>query len=257
MTDFGLKDANVGVMKGVILSLAPRSRLVDLSHEIGAQNVREAAWLLGRSAPYFPRGTIFLVVVDPGVGTERRGMAARLGDHLFVGPDNGVATRLIDRAGISAGFFSLDRPEYWRPEVSRVFHGRDIFAPVAAHLAGGTPLEAVGSSFGDPVRLALPEPAPLPGGWRGVVEYIDRFGNIRTNLTRDHLGERHDVTVRVAGHAVASLVRTFGDRPEGELVALLGSSGDLILAVVNGNAAARLSARVGDEVEVSLGPAGG
>lgn len=258
LTDFGPKDANVGVMKGVILSIAPQARLVDLSHEVGPQDVREAAWLLGRSAPFFPPGTVFLAVVDPGVGTARRGMAAGLGLHFFVGPDNGVATKLIDRAesaGTPGTFFSLDRPAYWRPEVSPVFHGRDVFAPVAAHLASGIALAQIGAPFDTPVRLESLAPIRVADGLRGIVEYIDRFGNVRTNITRELLGDRDDVTVRIAGREVTSLTRTFGDRPAGELIALIGSSGDLILSVVNGSAAERLGCRVGDEVEVRNFPA--
>lgn len=253
LTDFGWKDANVGVMKGVILGIAPEARLVDLSHEVGPQDIREAAWLLGRAAPYFSGGTIFVVVVDPGVGTARRGMAARLGAHLVVGPDNGVVTRLIERAEAGGGrvdFRALDRIQYWLPEPSRVFHGRDIFAPVAAHLARGVPLEEVGSAFNDPVRLDLPRPAATPIGLRGVVEYIDHFGNVRTNIARRDLAGRPAMRVRAGTETVTGLMETFGDRPSGALIAVIGSSGDLILAVVNGNAADRLGCRVGDEVDV-------
>jgi S-adenosylmethionine hydrolase len=260
LTDFGSKDGNVAVMKGVILSIAPQVQLVDLSHDVGPQDVREAAWILGRSAPYFPAGTIHLVVVDPGVGTERRPMAARLGSQRFVGPDNGVATRLIDRAEKEdqpRGFFRLDRPVYWLPEVSRVFHGRDLFAPVAAHLAGGVPLEEVGTVFGDPVRLPLVTAQVFEKGVRGSVEYIDRFGNVRTNITREDLGEHRSLTVEIAGARLGPLAETFGDRPEGELVALVGSTGDLIVSVVNGSAADRLGSRVGDPVEARWETAGG
>lgn len=253
LTDFGLRDGNVGVMKGVILSIAPQARLIDLSHEIEPQDVRQGAIVLGRSAPYFPDGSIFLSVVDPGVGTARRPMAARLGGQTFVGPDNGLATRLIERAerlGRTTSFVHLDRPQFWLPEVSHVFHGRDVFAPVAAHLAGGVPLEDLGSSMTDPVRLPLPAPTPFPGGWRGEVEYIDRFGNLRTNLRREDVGEDRASIVRVAGIEVRGLARTFGEHPPGELVALFGSTGELILAVVNGSAATHLGAKVGDVVEV-------
>jgi len=254
-TDFGLKDGNTAVMKGVILGIAPGVRLVDLSHAIPPQDVRAAAFVLGRTAPYFPEGTIHLVVVDPGVGTERRPMAARVGLHFYVGPDNGLVTRLLERAEYlrqTTAFFLLDRPELWLPEVSDVFHGRDVFAPVAAHLANGVSLEEVGSPLADPVRLLLPRPEVVPGGLRGIVEHVDHFGNVRTNITRHDCGEHDLATVRIAGHQVDGLVRTFGDRTSGELVALFGSAGDLILAVVNGNAALRLGAKVDDEVEVRL-----
>ena len=253
LTDFGLKDGNVGVMKGVILGISPRARLIDLSHLVGPQDVRQAAWILGRAAPYLPDGTIHLAVVDPGVGTERRPLAARLGPHLFVGPDNGLMTRLLQRAERlrqPTAFVHLDRRERWLPEVSDVFHGRDIFAPVAAHLANGVSLEQIGTPVADPVRLLLPRPEMIPQGLLGVVEHIDHFGNVRTNITRQDLGAEPSAVVRIAGATIDGLVRTFGERPAGELIALFGSYGDLILAVVNGDAAARLGARVGDEVEV-------
>ncbi len=256
LTDFGLKDGNVGVMKGVILGICPQARLIDLSHLVEPQDVGQAAWILGRAAPYFPDGTIHLAVVDPGVGTERRPMAARLGPHLFVGPDNGLVTRVLERAELlrrPTAFVHLDRRELWRPEVSDVFHGRDVFAPVAARLANGVSLEEVGSPLKDPVRLRLPRPEIIAGGVRGVVEHIDHFGNVRTNITRKDLAEGRSAVVRVAGATVDGLVRTFGERPAGELIALFGSYGDLILSVVDGNAALRLGASVGDEVEVLTG----
>jgi len=256
LTDFGLRDGNVGVMKGVILGIAPRARLIDLSHLVGPQDVRQSAWILGRAAPYFPENTIHLVVVDPGVGTERRPMAARMGLHFYVGPDNGLVTRLLERAEYlrqTTAFFLLDRPELWLPEVSDVFHGRDVFAPVAAHLANGVSLEEVGSPLADPVRLLLPRPEVVPGGLRGVVEHIDHFGNVRTNITRQDCSQQQPAAVRISGIQLNGLVRTFGERPPGEVIALFGSSGDLILAVVNGNAAVRLGAKVGDPVEVDFG----
>lgn len=255
LTDFGLEDGTVGVIKGVILGLAPHARLVDLSHGIGPQDIRAAAVVLGRAAPFFPEDAIHLVVVDPGVGTERRPMAARLGPHVFVGPDNGAATRLIERAERLAqptAFFHLDRPERWLPEVSDVFHGRDLFAPVAAHLANGVALEDLGTPFADPVRLALPAPEPFPGGLRGEVETIDHFGNLRSNIRRENCGGRTPAAVRVGDVEIAGLARTFGERPVGELIAFWGSGGELCVAEVNGSAAARLGVSVGAQVEVFL-----
>jgi len=256
LTDFGLDDGTVGVMKGVLLSLAPQARLVDLSHAIGPQDVRAAAFVLGRIAPYFPEGTIHLVVVDPGVGTVRRPIAARLGPHFFVGPDNGAATRLMERAerlGQATSFFQLDRPERWLPKVSDVFHGRDLFAPVAAHLANGVALQDLGTIFGDPVRLPLTVPTPIAGGLRGEVEYVDRFGNLRTNIRREDIADRRATAVRLGGVEIDSLVRTFGERPAGELITFWGSGDELCVAVVNGSAAARLGIAVGAPVEIRLG----
>ena len=254
MTDFGLKDGNVGVMKGVILGIAPRAQIVDLSHFIPPQNIREAALILARSAPYFPPKTIHVVVVDPGVGTARRPIAARLGTQRFVGPDNGVITLLLEQAerqGWTAAFFHLDQPQFWLPEVSHVFHGRDIFAPVAAHLANGKALSTVGTPVSDAVRLALPQPERTPMGWRGEIIHVDHFGNVASNIRIEHLSEwlntPEKITVRLCGAEIRGLVKTFGECAPGELAALFGSTGNLIVSVVNGSAAQKLGAKVGDE----------
>jgi S-adenosylmethionine hydrolase len=253
MTDFGIKDGNVGVMKGVIWGIAPDAQIVDVSHHISAQDVLEGAFILGRSAPYFPPGAIHVGVVDPGVGTKRRPIAARLGAQFFVGPDNGLCTILIERAeqeGSPVAVYHLDNPAYWLPEVSNVFHGRDIFSPAAAHLARGVDLPALGTPIADPVRLELPAPQRQGAVWKGQVIHIDHFGNIATNIRREHLAEPGPLSVRLCGTEVLGLVRTFGDRQPGELVALYGSTGNLIVSVVNGDAAGRLRAKRGDPVEV-------
>ncbi len=259
MTDFGLKDGNVGVMKGVIWGICPQAQIADVSHLISPQNVREAALILARSAPYFPEGTIHLVVVDPGVGTDRRPMAARIGGSFYVGPDNGIITLWWERAIAreqTCEFVALDKPSYWLPEVSHVFHGRDIFAPAAGHLAAGVPLQELGSSFSDPVRLNLPAPKQRDGGWSGEVIHIDHFGNIATNIRQEHLADalqhKNDLVVRLPTTRITGLVDTFGQRDEGTLIALMGSTGNLIVSVVNGDAASRLGVRVGDAVDVDV-----
>lgn len=257
MTDFGLKDGNVGVMKGVILGIAPRAQLVDLSHLIQPQNIPEAALILRRSAPYFPPETIHLVVVDPGVGTARRPMAAQIGAQRVVCPDNGVITMLLEyaqRQGWPASFYHLDKPQFWLPEVSRVFHGRDIFAPSAAHLANGMELSMLGTPINDPLLLALPRPERTPEGWRGEVIHIDHFGNVASNILIEQmqgwLDQPGKLIVRLCGKEIRGLVSTFGERPSGELVALFGSTGNLIVSVVNGSAADALGAKAGDRFEV-------
>ena len=252
-TDFGLKDGNVGVIKGVIWRIAPLAQIADLSHLISPQNIAEAALILARSAPYFPTGTIHVVVVDPGVGTSRRPVAAQLGEQFYVGPDNGALTLLLEQAesqGAPTTFVHLDRLEYWLPEISHVFHGRDIFAPVAGHLAAGAPLQEIGTPIYDPMRLSIPKPEQTPHGWQGQVIHIDHFGNISTNLLRQHLGPTTDVVVHLGGVRIQGLVNTFGERPPGSLIALFGSTGNLLVSLVNGSAALRLDARVGDPVEV-------
>ena len=257
MTDFGIKDGNVGVMKGVIWGICPTAQISDLSHMIPAQNIREAAYILARSVPYFPKGSVHVVVVDPGVGTQRRPMAAKIGDWFYIGPDNGTITGLLERAeqeGWQRTFVELKEKKYWLQTISYVFHGRDIFSPVAAHLASGVSLHDLGTAFADPVRLELAKPQQTQSGWRGEVTHIDHFGNISTNIRLEQLGEamtrKETILVRLNEQAIHGMVNTFGERSVGELIALIGSTGNLGIAVVNGNAQQRLGTRVGDVVEV-------
>ena len=257
MTDFGIKDGNVGVMKGVIWGICPTAQISDLSHLIPPQNILEAAFIFARSIPYFPKDSVHVVVVDPGVGTQRRPMAAKIGDWFYVGPDNGTITGLLERAeqeGWQRTFVELKEKKYWLQTISHVFHGRDIFSPVAAHLANGAALTDLGPAFDDPVRLELPKPQQTQAGWRGEVTHIDHFGNISTNIRSEHLGEalkqKENIIVRLHEHTIPGMVNTFGERPVGELIALLGSTGNLGVAVVNGNAQQRLGTKVGDPVEV-------
>jgi S-adenosylmethionine hydrolase len=256
-TDFGIRDGNVGVMKGVIWGIAPQAQIADLSHMIAAQNILEASVLLARSASYFPQGTIHVVVVDPGVGTARRPMAGRIGNWFYVGPDNGTISGWLERAGRESWdtqFVQLDKLRFWLPNVSFVFHGRDIFAPVAAHLANGVALAELGTPFDDPVRLELPQPVRTGAGWLGEVIHIDHFGNVATNIRIETLGEyfqhKESLAVRLGGLQIEGLVNTFGEGPVGRPIALMGSTGNLIVALVNGNAARELGIGVGDRIEV-------
>lgn len=255
MTDFGLKDGNVGVMKGVIWGINPQAKIADLSHHISPQNVVEASLILFRSAPYFPKDTVHVIVVDPGVGTQRRPIAARLGDHYYVAPDNGVLTRMIEKAEAESQPVEIvhtNKPQYWLEEISNVFHGRDIFSPVGAHLSSGVPLEELGTPIDDPIRLDYPQPELTAQGLRGEVIHVDHFGNISSNIRREHLGQPSHARVRLCGVEIDGLAKTFGERSPGELVALYGSTGNLIVSVVNGSAAARLNPKIGDEVEVRV-----
>jgi S-adenosylmethionine hydrolase len=258
-TDFGIKDGNVGAMKGVIWGICPDAKIADLTHMIGPQNVQEAAFLIGRSIPYFPKDAIHVVVVDPGVGTARRPMAARIGDWFYVGPDNGTITFLLTRAeqeNWPTQFVQLDRKKYWLPTVSFVFHGRDIFSPVAAHLANGVPLTDLGTVFSDPVRLQIAKPAQIKNGWRGEIIHVDHFGSVVSNIRVENLGEamayKEKIHVRLNSVEIEGMVDTFGQRPVGEVVALLGSTGNLIVSVVNGSAANKLGVKVGDVIEATV-----
>jgi S-adenosylmethionine hydrolase len=255
-SDFGVQDGFTGVMKGVIWGIAPQAQIADLSHAIGPQDIPAAALILERSTPYFPAGTIHVVVVDPGVGTRRRPLLAQIGAQYYVGPDNGTLTVWLARAAAQrqpTQFIHLNRPQYWLAQVSNVFHGRDIFAPAAAHLAAGVPMEQLGDPIDDPVRLTLPQPERTASGWRGTIIHIDHFGNLAADVRQEHLAEATVHTVKVGGAVIEGLARTFGERPPGTLAALIGSSGNLEIALVNGSAAQTLNAQVGDPIEVITG----
>jgi S-adenosylmethionine hydrolase len=252
-TDFGLRDGYAGVLKGVIWSIAPDVQIADITHQVSPQNVMEGALTLARVASFFPAGTVHVAVVDPGVGTDRRPIAARLGDQFFVGPDNGLFTVLVLRAernGDPLEVVHLNQPEYWLPEVSNVFHGRDIFAPSAAHLANGVPIGKMGELIDDAIRLELSMPTRLKNGWRGQVTSIDHFGNISTNLDRTLLSEMEVGSVTIGDMTIKGLVRAFGEGRPGQLVAMIDSSNALSIALVNGHAAELLHVQVGDPVEV-------
>ena len=257
LTDFGSKDTFVGVMKGVIWRIAPQVQIADLTHAIGPQNVLEGALALGISAHFFPHGTVHLAVVDPGVGTPRRPIAARVGAHFFIGPDNGLFTAIFEKAEQENQPFEiihLNQPKYWLSGVSHSFHGRDIFAPCAAYLANGTLLQALGTPVNDPVRLALPRPERTSDGWRCQVVRIDAFGNLGTNLPGDLLpAQREGIRVTLRDHPIQGVVQTYAERAAGDLAAMIDSSNNLSIAVVNGNAAQSLRAKVGDVVTVTIG----
>ena len=258
-TDFGERDGYVGVMKGVIWGIAPQVRFADLSHLITPQNITEGALVLGRAWHYFPAGTIHLAIVDPGVGTQRRALAARIGGHFFVGPDNGLCTPMVMHAhsqGWPVAYFHLDRPEFWLPDPSSVFHGRDIFSPVAARLANGMPIDQLGSAIQDPVLFRLAQPQRIPEGWQAEVTQVDHFGDLSINLTPEHLQGSAVERIEISGEIVQHLVKTFADARPGELVALYDSDNHLSICEANGSAAVRLGASVGTRVRVILKPGG-
>jgi S-adenosyl-L-methionine hydrolase (adenosine-forming) len=253
LTDFGLQDGYAGILKGVIWGIIPDVQVCDLTHQIEPQDVMAGTLALGRAAPFFPPGTVHIAVVDPGVGTQRRPLAARLGTQYFVGPDNGLITTLLSSSelhGEPVKIIHLDQPRFWLPLVSNVFHGRDIFAPAGAHLAAGVPLEEMGTPISDPVRLDLPVPQQTARGWHGQVVHIDHFGNLATNIEQGHLGEKPLLEVRIGRQVVRGLACAYGDGKAGDLLALFDSSGRLSLCVVNGSAARYLQARSGDPVEI-------
>jgi S-adenosylmethionine hydrolase len=252
-TDFGLRSGFAGVMQGVIYNLAPQAKIVEITHFVPPQDILEGAYTLSRAVPFFPKGSIHVYVVDPGVGTARRPLAARLGDYFYVGPDNGLLTPLIEEAERNrrlVKFIHLNRPQFWLSKISHTFHGRDIFSPVAAHLANGTPLDALGTPFTDPVRLELMQPQRTESGWVGHITSIDSFGNLTTDVPVSAIPSRTGVQFRLRGANITGLAESYGHRSEGEVVAVVDSEDFIEIAIVQGNAAQRLDAKVGDEVEV-------
>jgi S-adenosylmethionine hydrolase len=246
LTDFGGSDSYVGEMKGVILSEAPTSILVDVSHGVSPGDIRSAAYILGRTWHRFPTGTIHTVVIDPGVGSTRAALALRAQGHYFTGPDNGVFTPVLKDTEVEA--VTLPIPEWASP----TFHGRDLFAPAAAALANGASLTSLGPAFGGiPQRLAYTVPRYEGKTVVGEVIYIDRFGTLITNLTTELVPPY--AMVEVEDLDLGPLKRTFDDVSNGGLLAYVGSGGAVEIAVRNGSAARRLGVGVGGRVRAKLG----
>ncbi len=250
LTDFGMRDHYVAAMKGVVLRIAPDTALVDITHEIPPQDVVGGALELAACYRDFPDGTIFLVVVDPGVGTRRRAIAAASGAYRFVGPDNGVLAPALDPR--DATVVELSEPRFAQPRISHTFEGRDRFAPAAAWLARGTDLLAFGPVLGSFEPLALPTPQITESTIIGEVVRVDRFGNLVSNiewrLIETRVGSKP--AIDVGGHAVQQIVRTYGEAARGEACALEGSGGYLEVATPGGSAATLLGVGRGARVVV-------
>lgn len=265
LTDFGLQDSYVGQMKGVIAAVNPDAIVVDLTHQIPAQQIACAAFVLADSIDAFAPATIHVAVVDPGVGSARRAIAAEIGLYRFVCPDNGILTEVLRHRDLRRAVV-LDNPKWWRPQASQTFHGRDIFAPVAAAWSLGRDLSELGSPLNDDLqRLELPDcqvervldgandgkVGPCATVLRGQIIAIDHFGNLITNLSRTAIPvNSDDVEVSLCHRSLTGIVQCYADRNAGDCVALFGSGGRLEVAVVNGNAASRFEAKVGDAVIV-------
>ncbi|MEJ2038130.1 MAG: SAM-dependent chlorinase/fluorinase [Desulfosarcinaceae bacterium] len=259
LTDFGTRDEYVGVLKGVIYTINPNATVVDLSHEVAPQDVRAAAYLLRASYEYFPKGSIHMAVVDPGVGSRRKVLAARAAGHVFLAPDNGLLDPLLARGGVET-MVAVDAPELYRPPVSRTFHGRDIFAPVAAHLSLGYAIGRLGAPM-DPdeaVRLAGRETPHFNGHDEvcGHVVRIDRFGNLITNIGSELLAaaglsdDAASLEIRIGDTGIQGISASYSDAPDGAFVAVVGSSNCLEIAVAMGNAAKMLNLQIDAEVYV-------
>lgn len=261
-TDFGTSDAYVGVMKGVILGINPNAQVVDITHAVPPQDIHEAAFLIHAAYRYFPTDTIHVIVVDPGVGSDRRAIVCQTEQALFVCPDNGILTYLlheIENDGKQLeNIVAIQNPVYCLPEVSQTFHGRDIFAPVAAHLSRGVPLAEMGPSLRDLVRLPIPTLEISDDKLTGEIIKIDSFGNAISNISESLLtclqggsaAEIYDCEIRVGSVKLKGLNRSYADSEIGAPLAIIGSSGVLEIAVNGGSAAAIFGLKRGDTVTI-------
>ncbi len=252
LTDFGTRDHYAGTMKAVVLGICGDATLVDISHDIPPHDVLTAAMELAASYKYFPAGSIFLVVVDPGVGSPRRGLAVETGDHRFIAPDNGVLTAAL-RESPPRRMVELTERRYARPTVSKTFEGRDRFAPAAGWLAKGVDLSALGRSAGDYYRLPLPTPEIAETTVTGEVIRVDRFGNLITNIDHklfDRFSQSAAIEVSAGPHRISRVVATYAEAAGSEPCALFGSTDHLEIAVNGASAAERLGLARGATVTI-------
>ncbi|MBI2824800.1 MAG: SAM-dependent chlorinase/fluorinase [Planctomycetia bacterium] len=252
LTDFGTDSPYVAEMKGVILSLNAAAVIVDITHAVPPQDVARGAWVLAEVADSFPAGSIHVAVVDPGVGTERTIVYAEIAGRHYIAPDNGLLSRLAARTPPSR-IVALTEPKFWQPRVSSTFHGRDIMAPVAARISLGLDTDELGTRRFGLVQLATAEVRILPNRIEGTVRSIDSFGNLVTDVTAAMLaGAPTDERVQILcdEHETQGIFRAYGDQPDMTLMALVGSSGYLELAIVGDSAAAMLGVRVGTQVTI-------
>lgn len=254
LSDFGLKDPYVGIVKAVMLGINPAMRIVDISHQIVSQDVMGGAFVLGSTFREFPSRTCFLAIVDPGVGSQRAGILAVTKSYTFLAPDNGLLS-IVFRYSKNVTCFSIENSRYFRHPVSDTFHGRDIFAPVAAHLSIGVEPHSFGPPFLDPVRLPWPEPVIRDQCIKGEVIYVDGFGNLVLNISADLIRNREPVNKKFKANIKEiklPLLNTYSDVAKGKPLALIGSFGFLEIAVNKGSAAEMFSAGVGEPVVVEI-----
>ncbi|MEM1523550.1 MAG: SAM-dependent chlorinase/fluorinase [Thermofilaceae archaeon] len=261
LTDFGYRDHYVGSMKGVILSIAPHAAIVDISHCVPKFDVRAGAYLLKAAYKYFPQGTIHVAVVDPGVGTQRRSIVIKTSSYIFIGPDNGLLAPAALEDGVQEVRL-IENPRLTRGKVSRTFHGRDIFAPVAAYLACGLPFEEVGPLIEDGLNIpSFAQPEIKAGYLACEVLYIDDFGNVVLNATASDVGRsgltygtRCKIELKGSVEIEAPLLPSYGYVVEGETLLLINSEDHLELAVNRGNAAVRYGLATGDRIVIKASP---
>ena len=246
LTDFGTVDPYVGMMKGVIATICPDANVVDVTHEVPPQDIRTGAFFLERSFRYFPAGTVHVAVVDPGVGTARKPIAARAEGHVFIGPDNGLLSLVARRPRA----ITLDRADYFQPEVSRTFHGRDLFSPVAAHLAAGTPFEKLGRPKKSIIQLKNVAPRRTRRGFVASIVSVDRFGNLVTNLDFARWKAMRRPRLQAGPFVATALAPSYGAVRKGELALIFGGYGLLEIAARDASAAKILGLGSGALVEL-------
>ncbi len=257
LTDFGLQDPYVSVMKGVILTICPTAEIVDISHQIGKFNIREAAFKLAFTAKYFEPNTIHLVVVDPGVGSSRKSLIISTENYFFIGPDNGVLSLAAEKDGIKR-IIEITNEDLFLKPVSNTFHGRDIFAPVAAHVANHIPLNKIGSDRNEMIKLSLTKAAMISNEIFGEVLYTDGFGNIVTNINSDLLKKlniSHKTKMEIEIKAKLEniiLCNSYNEVKKGELLGIIGSSGNLEISANQKSAANLLNAEINDKIRVRV-----
>lgn len=252
-TDFGLSDHFVGTMKGVIAGIAPKARVIDITHDIAPYDINEAGFVIAQASKYFPKGAIHVVVVDPGVGSARRPILAEAGGQYFVAPDNGVLSMIYEAGPHKVRVIS--NPKVFRKEISRTFHGRDLFAPAAAHLARGMKPAQFGKIIHDAVRTWIAQPARGANGtWRGAILKVDRFGNLITNFHIDRFEaiKTHAFEFRLGSERIHRLALTYSETAIGEMFAIVGSAGYLEIAANQASVAARLGFSAGAQVELEI-----
>ena len=247
MTDFGLRDPFAGIMKGVILGVNPSARIVDVCHDIRQGDIKSAAFALFMAFAYFPAETMFVIVVDPGIGTERKAIAAEIEDKIVVCPDNGILSWVLHHHELRKAV-ELSNGRLFLPNVSGTFHGRDVFAPVAANLSLGVGLQELGKEIKELTTFPIPEVGEQGPGIQGEVVYMDRFGNLITNILSERLPDK--ARIHIGSVEVMGVGEAYGDVPQGHAVAVVGSMGCLEIAVNGGDASQMLGASIGTHISV-------
>ena len=249
-TDFGLRDPYVAEMKGAILTINPKATLIDITHGVEKFNIRTGSFILASATPYFPKGTTHLVIVDPGVGTERRGIVVQTKKGFFVGPDNGVLILAAQNQGIEA-INELSNPNLMLPQTSSTFHGRDIFAPAAAYIDKGTQPKDFGSEIKDPVLPHFSAVEQISGALTGEILYIDGFGNVIFNIKEKIMPNSPVINVKLPKISLKlKFCKTYGEATTCEPILLVGSHGFVELALNKGSAAKKFHVKVGDKIAV-------